>query len=129
MLQLIAQATDDPASIIGSIEKPPGVAAFDNATGAGADGIGLLIFISNLIRIGTIIAGIWVMFNIVLAGWMYISGSGDSGQHAKVRDSITNSVLGLIVIVSAYTIAGLIGLLFFGDAAYFLNPTIPTPAG
>lgn len=124
MLQLIAQASD----IIGTIEKPPGVAAFDAATND-PDGIGLLIFISNLIRVGTILAGIWVLFNIVLAGWMYISGSGDSGQHAKVRDSITNSVIGLIVIVSAYTIAALIGLLFFGEANYFLNPTLPTPNG
>lgn len=123
MLQLIAQA---PAEIVGTIEKPAGLAAFDLDAG-GADSIGLLVFISNLLKIGTVIAGIWVLFNVVMAGWMYITSSGDSNVHGKVRDQITNSVLGLIVIVSSYTIAALIGLIFFGRADYFLNPTIPTP--
>jgi len=122
MLHLIAAASD----IIGTVKKPPGVEAFDLAAGGG-DNIGLLIFISNLIRIGTIIAGIWVLFNVVTAGWTYITGAGDSNQTQKVNDILTNSVLGLIVIVAAYTIAALIGLLFFGDAQFFLNPTIPTP--
>lgn len=122
MLQLIANATE----FIGTIEKPPGVEAFDSNSGGE---IGLLLFISNLIRVGTIIAGIWVLFNIIIAGWLYISGAGESNQHQKVRDVITNSVLGIIVIVASYTIAALIGLLFFGDAQYFLNPTIPTPTG
>jgi hypothetical protein len=62
-----------------------------------------------------------------MAGWMYITNSGDSNVHGKVRDQITNSVLGLIVIVLAYTITALLGLLLFGRADYFLNPTIPTP--
>lgn len=121
MLQLIAQA-----DIFGTIQKPQGVAQFDASSGGE---IGVLLFLSNLLRVGTVIAGIWVMFNIIFAGWMYITNNGDSGVHEKVRTSITNSVIGLIVIVLAYTISAGIGLLLFGDAGYFLNPTIPTPAG
>jgi hypothetical protein len=125
MLQLIAQA---PADFIGTIEKPEGLEAFDTAAGGG-ENIGLLIFISNLVKVGTVVAGIWVMFNIIFAGWMYITGSGDSGVHGKVKDSITNSIIGLIVMVAAYTIMGMVGLLLFGRADYFLNPTLPTPGG
>lgn len=125
MLQLIAQG---PQDFVGVIEKPEGLAAFDTQAGGG-ESIGLLIFISNLIKVGTVVAGIWVLFNIIFAGWMYITSSGDSAVHGKVKDQITNSIIGLIVIVAAYTIVALIGLLLFGRADYFLNPTIPTPAG
>ena len=125
MLQLIAQG---PQDFVGAIKKPEGLAAFDAQAGGG-ESIGLLIFISNLIKVGTVVAGIWVLFNIIFAGWMYITSSGDSAVHGKVKDQITNSIIGLIVIVAAYTIVALIGLLLFGRADYFLNPTIPTPAG
>lgn len=118
----LSAATD----FVGTIEKPAGVAAFD-ADAGGGDSIGLLIFISNLIKVGTVVAGIWVMFNIIFAGWMYITSSGDSAVHGKVKDQITNSVIGLIVMIAAYTIIAMIGLLLFGRADYFLNPTIPTP--
>lgn len=124
MLQLIADAST--TEFIGTIKKPQGLEAFDTAAGGG-ENIGLLIFISNLVKVGTVIAGIWVMFNIIFAGWMYITSSGDSGVHGKVKDSITNSIIGLIVMVAAYTIVAMIGLLLFGRADYFLNPTIPTP--
>lgn len=63
---------------------------------------------------------------MVLAGYTYISSSGDSKAHESVRTQITNSVIGLILIVMTYTIGGIIGLVFFGDPSVVLSPTIPT---
>lgn len=111
-------------SLFGEIKKPPGVAGFDSG-----GGIGILAFVSAIINLLTIVAGIWVLFNFVLAGYQYITSSGDTSAHGKVRDRITMSVLGLIIIASAYTIMAVIGLLFFGNAAFFLNPTLSGPAG
>lgn len=108
---------------IGNIEAPPGVDKMQAASGAD---IGLLYFISNLITIFTVIMGIWTLFNIVLAGYIYISSSGDSKAHESVRTQVTNSIIGLILIVMTYTIGGLIGLIFFGDPMFILNPKIPT---
>lgn len=111
----------------GTIEKPPGVENFSSGAGAAPDEIGLLIFFSRMISLATIIAGLYVLFNFIMAGYLYINSSGDSSAHQKVKDNITNSVIGLIIIAMAYTLVAVLGLLFFGKADYFLNPTLPTP--
>ncbi len=110
------------ADIFGTIEPPAGVTAY----GAG-DTIGILSFIATLIDVATVVAGIWVFINFILAGYTYITSSGDTGAHGKVRDRITMSIIGLVIIVSAYLIAALIGIIFFNNAEYFLNPTIQAP--
>lgn len=113
------------ADIFGSIEAPAGVEAFNAATGT-PDGIGLIIFVSNLIQLVTIVAGIWVMFNFILAGWQFITAE-DKNVFSKVQQKLTQSVIGLVIIVASYLIAGLIGLLLFGDASYIINPQIQGP--
>lgn len=110
---------------VGSIEVTPGIERFDTQAG----GIGLMLFVSTLIRFATIIAGIWVLFNFILAGYTYLTSSGDAGAHGKVQNKITMSVLGLILIVATYTLIGIIGFIFFGDAGYILNPEISGPTG
>lgn len=111
--------------VFGTIDAPPGVSSYDK----GAGGFGLTLFISNLIKLATIAAGLWTLLNIVLAGYEYITGSGDSGAHQKVRQKITMSIIGLAIIVFSYTLMAIIGLIFFGDAGYILSPTVtgPTP--
>lgn len=104
--------------IFGTIEAPQGIAAYGNLEGGG-----LLLFISNIIRISTVIAGVWVMINFILAGWKYVTSAGDSKAPAEAASMMTHSLIGLALIVGAYTIAGVIGLVFFGDATYIISPT------
>ncbi len=119
----VRKSTPFLAGAFGTITKPPGVNRF------GSNGeIGILVFLSNLLQLGTVIAGLWVLLNFILAGFEYISSQGDSGAHAKVREKITNSVIGLIIIAVAYTLVAVIGLILFGEAGYFLNPTLVTPS-
>lgn len=115
----VEAATTD---VFGTIEPPPGVDKYNTAAGAG--GIGLILFFSNLIRFATVIAGIWVFVNFILAGWIYITSSGDTGAHKKVSEKLTMSVMGIMIIVGAYTVAALLGLVIFGDAKYILSPTL-----
>lgn len=114
-----------PTSIFGKIEPPPGVNKYQNP--ADSSEIGLILFLSNLVRLITIVAGIWTMFNFVLAGIAYISASGDAGKTEKAAKNITNSIIGLAIIAFSYTIAGLAGYLIFGDASYILNPQLVGP--
>jgi hypothetical protein len=117
---LIAQKAQD---IIGKVDQPLGVAAYN----AGApSGIGLILFISNLIKIATIIAGVWVLFNFISAGYLYITSEGDSSAANKVKDQITSSVIGLVIIVMSYTVIAVISYFLFGNAGYILNPVLPT---
>ncbi len=124
---LLAQATPgDPNSVFGSVEAPAGVALYDSNSGGD---IGLILFASNLIKIATIVAGIWVLLNFIMAGYTYITSNGDTGAHKKVLEQISMSVIGLVLIVAAYTIAAILGLLIFGRADYILNPQICGPTG
>lgn len=118
----LAQALT-PTDIIGSVTPPPGVTAYD----AQAGGIGLILFLSTLIRVFTVVAGLYVMAQFLLAGWQYITANGDTGVNAKVRERITMSLIGIVIIVASYTVAGMIGYLFFGDASFILNPNIQGP--
>ena len=108
-------------NVFGNIEAPQGVAELNTQGG----GIGLLLFISNMIKLASIIAGIWVLFNFIFAGFTYITSS-DSSAYAKIGEKLSMSVMGLVIIVAAYTIAGIIGLIIFNDPTYIINPKIPT---
>ncbi len=105
--------------VFGSIKPPAGVDKYGDLQSGG-----LLLFASNGIRLATTVAGVWVMLNFILAGWKYITSSGDSKAHTDASHMMTNSVIGLAIIVGSYTLAAIIGLVFFGDASYILNPKI-----
>jgi hypothetical protein len=119
--KLLAQVDE---SVFGTIEPPAGVAAYDQQAGGE---IGLVVFISTLLRVATVIAGVWVLFQFFLAGYQYITANGDTSAHTKVKDRLTMCIVGLAIIAGAYLAAGVIGLIFFGDATFILNPTIESP--
>jgi hypothetical protein len=77
-----------------------------------------------MIRLVSVLAGLWSFINIIVAGYTYITGQGNANSHEKVRNLVTMSVLGLFLIVLSYMVGGLIGLIFFGDASFILEPTI-----
>jgi len=110
-------------SIFGEIEAPAGVSELNDQS---EGGVGLLLFISNIIKLISIVAGIFVLFNFVSAGFTYITANGDSGAYSKIGEKLSLSVTGLLLIVASYTIAGIIGLIVFGDATYIISPDIPT---
>ena len=110
------------ADIFGTIEAPEGVAAYDAQAGTG--GLGLMVFFSNVVRLISILAGLWVFVNFLLAGFTYITSAGDSSATKKVYDKIIMSVIGLVIIASSYTIAGIASLLLFGRADFILNPSL-----
>lgn len=112
------------STVFGTIRQPAGTERF-----GGAGQIGILAFVSLLIRIFTIIAGLIVLFNFIISGYTYLTSEGNPKAHETVKNRITYSVIGIIIIVSAYTITALLSLIFFGSATFILNPTIapPTP--
>lgn len=115
---------EEGENIFGTIEAPPGVDKWQEEVGEG--NIGIFLFVSQIIKLITIAAGIWTMFNFILAGWIYITSSGDSSAGEKVSTKMTNSVIGLVIVALSYSIAALLGLIIFGDADFFLNPTLQT---
>jgi hypothetical protein len=116
----LANAATPGADIFGTIEAPEGVAQYNTQAG----GIGIMVFFSNIIKLLTIVAGLWVFVNFLMAGWSIITSAGDSGATKKAYDKILMSVIGLVIIIGSYTLIALISLLLFGKADYILNPVL-----
>jgi len=88
-------------------------------------GEGLFVFISNLFKLIGTLAGIYMVFQIIMAGYGYISANGDSKKTEAAWAKIWQSVVGLVIIASAFIIAGLVER-FTG--INILNPVIYGPA-
>lgn len=116
----LAQINLTPKDAIGTVEPPPGTRDYIAKYGAGNQ---LLPFISTLLTVAAVFAGLWVMVNIFLAGYTSLTSNGDAAAMTKVRTSITNSVIGLLLIVLSYALAAIAGTIFFGDPTLFIKPT------
>jgi uncharacterized membrane protein len=112
------------ADVFGTVNAPPGVASF-NSGGQ----IGLLKFISNLIKVLTVIAGLWGLFNVIGAGYTYLNSAGNPKATEQAIQQLLNSAIGLMIIVGSFTIISIISYLMFGNAMFILNPTIPSATG
>lgn len=109
------------SSQLGEITPPGSIKKINDQMGGQ---IGLLTFVSTLLRLFAIICGIWTLFNFLISGYTLISAQYDTKAQTEVKDQLTMTVIGLVIIVSAYTMAGLFGLVFFGDATAIINPKL-----
>lgn len=90
---------------IGDINPPTGPAKYITACGAAHPGCGLSLFISNLFKIAGVFAGIFVVFQIISAGYIYISASGDPKKFEQAGNKILQALLGLVIVSSAFVFA------------------------
>ncbi|MBI3955478.1 hypothetical protein HY338_03470 [Candidatus Gottesmanbacteria bacterium] len=67
----------------------------------------------------TITASIWFMFQMITAGYGWLSAGGDKTKTEAAWHKITNSLIGLVIVVSAWILTGLIGSIVGLD---ILNP-------
>lgn len=110
-------------SIFGDIANPyPGTYKGD----IGPE-FGLILFLSNLLKLFTIVAGIFSLIKILLAGFQFISAGGDPKQIASAWNQIWQAGLGLIVIASSFVLAAIFGWLIFGNPAAILAPSLYGP--
>lgn len=84
-------------------------------------------FISNILRLLFVAAGVYALFNFVIAGLQFMSAGGDSKAMGKAWDKIWQSLVGLIFIVGSFALAVIFSYLFFGDATFILNPKVYGP--
>lgn len=104
-------------SPLGTIRPPP--------TLMGGDLSAIGPFISRLIGLALILGGLFILVNLITAGYLYVQG----GQQnlTKAWDKIWQSLLGMIIMAMAVLITGIISWFIFEDPAFLLNPTIPSP--
>jgi hypothetical protein len=74
---------------------------------------------SSILGFLTIVGGLWFFIQFILGGYAWISSGGDKSSLETARNKIFNAVIGLIVVVSAWVIVGLVGKIVGLD---ILNP-------
>lgn len=75
--------------------------------------------ISTIIGFLTVIAGIWFIFLVIIAGYQWLSSGGDKAGVTAAREKLTYAITGLVVVVAAFAIVSIIGTLMGID---FLTP-------
>lgn len=89
------------AGIFGDISNPT---AYQSTSGSG-----LFLLLNNLFMFSGLIAGIYVIFQIISAGYLYISASGDPKKVEQAWNKIWQALLGLVIVAAAFTIAAVVG--------------------
>jgi hypothetical protein len=103
----------------GTINTPSQLASFGSDPGVA---IGRLIQLA--IRILIIGAGIYALFNFIIAGYGFLSAEGDPKKVEAAWAKIWQSALGLAFAAGALVLAAIFGQLIFGDPTAILNPII-----
>jgi hypothetical protein len=107
--------------IFGQI-KPP--AALDKFGSVEQGGIG--VFLNLVLKILIVGGGIYALFNLVLAGYAFMSAGDDSKKMEAASAKIWQTAIGLVFMVGAFVLAAIFSILIFGRADAILNPSIPT---
>ena len=87
-------------------------------------GQGLFDFLGNVLKLAAVIGGILMIVQIIMAGFDFISASGDAKKVEAAWAKIWQSLIGLIIIAGAFIIAGLVGRL---TGINILSPQIYGP--
>jgi hypothetical protein len=96
-------------------------------TSSTAPGGGLITLLNNVLRLVFVGAGIYAFIRIIVAGLGFINAGGDVKKITVAWNAIWQSLLGLIVIIGSFAIAGLIGQVLYGDWTAILSPKIYGP--
>lgn len=93
---------------------------------------GLIVFANNLLKLVIIIAGLFAFFNLVIAGFQFMTAGGDPKGISNAWSKIWQSLIGLLIVAASFLLAAIFGWLLFGNSLAILQPQIygpgvPTP--
>ncbi|HJX45800.1 MAG TPA: hypothetical protein VJ399_01380 [Patescibacteria group bacterium] len=99
------------AQIFGTITPPEGVRAYDSEGKLEA----FPLFLNNIIKFAIVLAGIYALINLVLAGYAFMSAGDDPKKVAAASSKIWQTLLGLAIAAGSFILAGIFGKLVFND--------------
>lgn len=119
MNNLLTQTQSNP---FGNIAAPAGLSKF----GSKPD-----VAFGKLIQFGLktiiVVAGLYALFNLIFAGYAFMSAGDDSKKVAGAWGQIYQTILGLAVAAGSFVLAAIFGQLLFGNYLFLLTPTVPIP--
>ncbi|MDD3679242.1 MAG: hypothetical protein PHX72_00045 [Candidatus Shapirobacteria bacterium] len=105
--------------VVGTIQPPSQITPIEEG--------GLGSFLKNIFILLIVGAGIFALFNFIRAGYAYMGAKDDKEKIKEATAMIINSIIGLLIVASAFVIAALVGQLFFGRWDFIIRPTILGP--
>jgi hypothetical protein len=90
-------------------------------------GGGLVNFLNNIFKLLIVVGGLYALFNIIMAGYGYMSAGDDPKKLEAAGAKIWQSLVGLLIIASAFVLAAIFGWLLFKDATLILKPKVYGP--
>lgn len=112
----------DTSNPFGKITAPAALSQYGTSP---AQAIGGLI--ERIIQILIVGAGIYALFNLVTAGYDFMSAGDDQKKIAGAWGKIWQTLLGLTFAAGAFVLAAIFGQLIFNDPTFILHPRLPAP--
>ena len=76
----------------------------------------------NIISSAVSLAGIALFIMLLIAGFTYLFAGGDQKKLEQAKGTLTNAIIGLVVIVAAYLILRTVGVFTGVDVTRFTIP-------
>lgn len=90
----------------------PGLGPFANIIYAAQDGAKALgsitKIVSTILGVMTIAAGLWFLFQTLVGGLSWITSAGDEKKTELARHRINDALVGLVVVVAAWSILAIV---------------------
>lgn len=77
---------------------------------------------SFFINLASSFSGLGLVFIIIYGGYMYLTSAGDPQKTERAQKTITNGIIGTVLVIFAWTIANFI-LYLFGASGVFVSGT------
>jgi hypothetical protein len=116
--------TDNPGS--GQLTNPV-IGNWGNDPEGATDGSLFIKYAVYMWRAAISLGALVVLAFYVLAAFEWLTSGSDSQGAEKARNRFINATIGLVILVSSFSIVAFIGDLFFGDNFDLLKLTFPTP--
>lgn len=88
---------------------------------------GLVGLLNNILRLVFIVAGLFAMIQVILAGFDFISAGGNPESVSKAWSKIWQALVGLMIVVISFLAAMLMGQILFGNQWAILRPQLYGP--
>lgn len=93
------------------------------------DGSKFINYVVYLWKVSINLGALAVIAYFIWGAIEWITAGSDSKKTEQARQRMTNAVIGLVILVSSFTLLSFISKIFFGDNFDLLKLTLPTPVG
>lgn len=83
---------------------------------------GLVVFVNRGFMLLFMGFGLYALVNFMRAAFWYISAQGEAKNIDKAKSTLTQSAIGLVLMLLVFVVAGVIGQVFFGKWDFLLDP-------